>query len=298
MPVSAALETIEIAMSGKTISHFYDRERKYPLVLRLDERTRNDIDTLKKLPVPVPPGSTINLSQVSEVELKDAYSVIKRENGKRRVAVLINPRGSDVESFVKSAQKLIEKDIKLPEGYYLEWGGKFENLIKAKERLSIAAPIALMIIVFMLYSALGTLSETLLVLTCVPLALVGGVFGLVVNNLNFSISAGVGLIALSGIAVLNGLVLIQFFKQKRAEGLSGSKMVKDGSMARLRPVLMTAITDILGFLPMMLATGAGAEVQSPIAAVIVGGVFTSTCLTLIVLPVIYNFLEKRGLMSA
>ena len=296
IPPSEVLETVEISMAGKTISYFYDNQIRYPLVLRLAEDSRTDIDILKTLPVGMQGRGSIELEQVAKLNIKDSYSVINREHAQRRSAVLVNPNG-DVETFVNEAKSKLTKDLRLPEGYYLEWGGSFKNLIEAKKRLSVAAPIAMLIIVFMVFTTLGTFWETFLVLCCVPFALIGGVFGLVLNDLNFSISAGIGFIALSGIAVLNGLVLIKFFKQKEELGLTGKEMIIKGSLTRLRPVLMTAITDILGFLPMMLTTGYGAEVQKPIAAVIVGGVFSSTFLTLIILPSLYNFIKVRKKME-
>jgi cobalt-zinc-cadmium resistance protein CzcA len=207
--------------------------------------------------------------------------------------VLINLRGRDTESFVLEAQEQVKKEVKIPEGTYLEWGGNFKNLQEAKARLLILAPLALAIVLFMVYSAFGSVGETLLIFSCVPLALVGGVFGLMIQGLPFSISAGVGFIALSGIAVLNGVVLLNYFNQLKAEGMIGEALVREGCLIRLRPVLMTALVAIFGFLPMTVSQGIGAEVQRPLATVVVGGILFSTALTLLVLPALFNLFEKK-----
>jgi cobalt-zinc-cadmium resistance protein CzcA len=206
---------------------------------------------------------------------------------------MINHRGRDTESFVNEARAVVEKEVKLPQGYYVTWGGNFKNLQEARSRLMVLAPLALILVLMMIYAAFQSIPQTLLIFSCVPLALFGGVLGLVVYGLPFSISAGVGFIALSGIAVLNGVVLLNYFNQLRSQGLSGANLVTAGARIRLRPVLMTALVDVFGFLPMVLSTGVGAEVQRPLAAVVIGGVISSTVLTLIVLPVLYLVFEKH-----
>ena len=250
------------------------------------------IEELKELPVGLTGGSTIPLSEVANISFKEQYSSFSREETKRRIAVLVNPRGRDTESFIQEAQSAVEEKVKLPPGYYMEWGGNFKNLNQAKERLSILAPIALLFVLIMIYAAFRNVYETILIFLCVPFALVGGVLALMFKGIPFSVSAGVGFIALSGIAVLNGVVLVNNFKNLRDKGKSGLEVIKSGALLRLRPVMMTALTDILGFLPMAIATGLGAEVQTPLATVIIGGIISSTILTLILLPVLYSSMEK------
>lgn len=286
------LETVGIAIGGDQVGVFYDGMRRFPIIVRLGSDQRDDIELLRKLPVGLSGGSTVPLKEVATLKFKESYSSYSREETKRRMAVLINPRGRDTESFVREAQEKVAKEIKLPPGYYMEWGGNFKNLNKAKSRLMFLAPLALFFVLVMIYAAFKNIFETLLIFLCVPMALVGGVVGLLIKGIPFSISAGVGFIALSGIAVLNGIVLVNNFNNLRKKGVTGEEIVKQGALLRLRPVMMTALTDILGFLPMALATGLGAEVQEPLATVIIGGIISSTLLTLIVLPVAYSTLEK------
>lgn len=289
---SEVLESIGIAIGGDQVGIFYDGMKRFPIVVRLGSERRDDIEEIKKLPVGLNGGSTIPLNEVARVHFKENYSSFSREETKRRIAVLINPRGRDTESFIKEAQKAVEEQIKLPAGYYMEWGGNFKNLNEAKSRLAVLAPLALIFVLIMIYAAFRNIFETLLIFLCVPFALVGGVLALVIKGIPFSVSAGVGFIALSGIAVLNGVVLVNNFNNLRDKGKTGVEVIKKGALLRLRPVMMTALTDILGFLPMAIATGLGAEVQRPLATVIIGGIISSTLLTLIVLPVFYSSLEK------
>ncbi len=287
------LQTISSALGGEELGHLYEGVKKFPIVLRLNEKNRSDLEQIRKLPVAIAANLTIPLADLATIKFVEGYSSVSRENSKRRAAVLINPRGRDTESFVHEAQKAVEDKVKMPSGYFVEWGGNFENLQQARTRLMLLAPLALLLVLFMIYTAFKKVRETILIFLCVPLALVGGVLGLIFNGLPFSISAGVGFIALSGIAVLNGVVLISYFHQLQNEGLSGEDMVKKGSLIRLRPVLMTALVDIFGFLPMMLSSGIGAEVQKPLAAVVIGGIISSTLLTLVVLPTIYNWFGQK-----
>jgi cobalt-zinc-cadmium resistance protein CzcA len=206
---------------------------------------------------------------------------------------LINPRGRDTQSFVKEAKSKLESGIKLPEGSYFEWGGNFKNLEKAKARLLLLTPIVLTLVFLMIFSVFRNVPETCLIFSGIPLALVGGVLALKFNGLTFSISAGIGFIALSGIAILNGVVLISYFNQLRQEGVAALEAVRQGTLVRLRPVLMTALVDIFGFLPMMVSHGVGAEVQKPLATVVIGGIISSTLLTLVVLPTVYSLIARR-----
>ena len=289
---SEVLETVGIAIGGDQVGIFYEGMKRFPIIVRLGSERRDDIDEIKKLPVGLSGGSTIPLEEVAEIRFKENYSSFSREETKRRIAVLINPRGRDTESFIKDAQKAVEEKIKLPPGYYMEWGGNFKNLNEAKSRLAVLGPLALIFVLIMIYAAFRNIFETLLVFSCVPFALVGGVIALTVKGIPFSVSAGVGFIALSGIAVLNGVVLVNSFNNLRDKGKTGVEVIRRGTLQRLRPVMMTALTDILGFLPMAIASGLGAEVQRPLATVIIGGIISSTILTLIVLPASYSTLEK------
>ncbi len=285
------LETIGIAVGGHEVGIFYDGMKRFPIIIRLGEAIRNSIDELENLPVGLSGGSTIALKEVATIKFKSSYSSFSREETKRRIAVLINPRGKDTESFINEAKKVIKDKIKLPPGYYIEWGGNFKNLNEAKSRLLILGPLALLLVLLMIYAAFKNIIETFLIFLCVPFALIGGIIALFVTGMPFSVPAGVGFIALSGIAVLNGVVLVNSFNRLREEGKERESVVEEGALMRLRPVMMTALTDILGFLPMALAVGLGAEVQRPLATVIIGGMVSSTILTLLLLPVLYSLLE-------
>lgn len=287
------LETVSIALGGEEVGTFYEQEKRFPIIVRLDDETRSDLSMIKTLPVGTGINQTTPLGNLAETKFSETFGSINRENSHRRSAVLINLRGRDTESFVNEAQKAVNASIKMPQDFYLEWGGNFKNLQEAKVRLMILAPVSLLIVLFMIYAAFGSMVQTLMILSCVPLALVGGVLGLVLNGLPFSISAGVGFIALSGISVLNGVVLVNYFNQLREEKMTGFELVKKGTQIRLRPVLMTALVAIFGFIPMMFSQGIGAEVQKPLASVVIGGIVSSTILTLIVLPIIYMIVEKR-----
>lgn len=292
VPSLEVLDTVGIAVGGREAGYLYDGIKRYPIIVRLSAEERGNLDAIRKLPVGIGPSTNMPLKDVAKIEFTDAYSSISREESKRRAAVLINLRGRDISSFVAEAQRVVTEKIKFPSGYYLDWGGNFKNLEEASLRLSVLTPIALILVLLMIYAAFQSVSETLLIFSCVPLALVGGVLGLIFNRLPFSISAGVGFIALSGIAVLNGVVLVNYFDQLKKENISGEEIVVRGALLRLRPVLMTALVDIFGFLPMMLSHGLGAEVQKPLASVVVGGIVSSTLLTLLVLPALYLMLER------
>ena len=291
--ISDVLNTISIAMGGQSAGYIYDQEKKYPIVVRLDDNIRSDIDNIKEIPVGITTSTTVPLKNLAQIKFQETYGSVNRENSNRRSAVLVNLRGRDTESFVKEAQQLVKKEIVLPNGYYVEWGGNFKNLEQAKNRLMILAPVALALVLMMVYAAFGSVAQTLLIFGCIPMALVGGVVGLIANGLPFSISAGIGFIALSGIAVLNGVVLVNFFNQLKQEGKTGKELVLQGTLIRLRPVMMTALVAIFGFIPMMLSTGVGAEVQKPLAAVVIGGIISSTLLTLVVLPIIFSIFENK-----
>ena len=291
--VNDVLNTVSIAMGGQEAGYLYEMEKKFPIVIRLQDDLRSDLEAINNLPVGIAANTTVNLGELTKIGFKETYSSVNRENSNRRTAVLINLRGRDTESFVTEAQAAVEKEVKLPEGYYFEWGGNFKNLEQARSRLMILAPVAMILVLMMIYAAFGSVAQTFLIFGGVPMALVGGVIGLILNGLPFSISAGIGFIALSGIAVLNGVVLVNFFNQLKHEGKSGKELVMTGTLIRLRPVLMTALVAIFGFIPMMLSTGIGAEVQKPLASVVIGGIISSTLLTLIVIPVLFSKFEKH-----
>jgi cobalt-zinc-cadmium resistance protein CzcA len=236
----------------------------------------------------------VPLSSVAKIKVAEGPNQISRENGKRRVVVQCNVRGRDIASFVAEAQEKIRAQVKVPPGYWLEWGGQFENLQEAKKRLAIVVPVCFFLIFLLLFSTFNSVRYALLVFSGVPLALSGGIVALWLRGMPFSISAAVGFIALSGVAVLNGLVMITFINQLRRTGLSLQEALTKGSLTRLRPVLMTALVASLGFLPMALATGTGAEVQRPLATVVVGGLISSTILTLVVLPALYRIFGGKG----
>lgn len=288
------LEAVSVALGGEDVGNLYEGERRFPIIVRLDEEKRADLDAVRALPVGIGGNATVPLSELADLKFTETYGVINREDSNRRSAVMINLRGRDTESFVTEARALVEKEVKVPQGYYIQWGGNFKNLEEARNRLLILTPLALTVVLMMIYAAFKSIGQTLLIFSCVPLALVGGVMGLMLFGLPFSISAGVGFIALSGIAVLNGVVLVNYFNQLKYEkGYTGEQLVTSGTMIRLRPVLMTALVDVFGFLPMVISTGVGAEVQRPLAAVVIGGIVSSTILTLIVLPALYCVFEKH-----
>ena len=267
-------EVIAVAIGGQAAGQVYEGDRRFDLIVRLPEALRGDIEGLKRLPVPLPSNrGYVPLGSVAEFEIAQGPNQVSRENGKRRVVVTANVRDRDIGSFVQEAERRIQTEVAIPAGYWIAWGGQFENLLSARHRLEIVVPVALLLIFILLFATFGNVRDALLVFTGVPLALTGGIFSLWIRDIPFSISAAVGFIALSGVAVLNGLVMLTFINRLRAEGASLDDAVFNGAIGRLRPVLMTALVASLGFLPMALATGTGAEVQRPLATVVAGGIF-------------------------
>ncbi|MBL7664292.1 MAG: CusA/CzcA family heavy metal efflux RND transporter [Bacteriovoracaceae bacterium] len=293
------LESVGIGLGGYVAGKFYEGQKKFDIVLRLKDDHRTNLEEIANMPVSISGGRTVNfsrtvpLSSVAQIRFKDNFSSYSREQAKRRVAVLINPRGIDTEAFVRTAKEMIDEQIKLPPGIYLEWGGNFKNLQEARSRLYILGPLTLLLILFMIHSAFGKVWQTALVACTVPLALVGGLFSLTISGIPFTLSAGVGFIALCGICILNGVVLVNFFNELQQKGVRGLNAIIQGTGLRLRPVLMTAMTDVLGFIPMAISSSTGAEVQKPVAVVIIGGIVASTVLTLIVLPTLYYLIEEK-----
>ncbi|GAB3921388.1 CusA/CzcA family heavy metal efflux RND transporter [Mucilaginibacter myungsuensis] len=289
--VNTALST---AFAGRVAGVVFEGEKRFEIVLRLERKLRSDIVNIENLYIPLPSGNKVPLSQVASIQIEDAPSQISREDGKRRIYVGFNVRGRDIESTVKEIQQLLSQKLKLPAGYYTTYGGQFQNLQVAKVRLGVAVPVALLLILMLLYFTFRSVRETLLIFSAVPLSAVGGVAALYLRGMPFSISAGVGFIALFGVAVLNGIVLIGYFNQLAAEGITDIvERVKKGTQVRLRPVLMTAAVASLGFLPMAISSTAGAEVQRPLATVVIGGLISATLLTLLVLPVLYILFTKN-----
>ena len=287
-------DLVAAGVGGENAGLIYEGDRRFQLVVRLPEDIRRDVDSLADLPVPLPDGGYVPLSEVAELELAPAPNQISRENGKRRVVVTANVRDRDLGGFVEEAQARIADDVDLPAGYWLDYGGTFEQLQSASQRLAIVVPVTLAIILALLVMAFGSLKDALIIFTGVPLALTGGVLSLWLRDMPLSISAGVGFIALSGVAVLNGLVMIAFIRDLWHEQGDLMKAIVEGALIRLRPVLMTALVASLGFVPMALNTGTGAEVQRPLATVVIGGIISSTLLTLFVLPVLYALLHGRS----
>jgi cobalt-zinc-cadmium resistance protein CzcA len=288
----AVQDIIGAAIGGREAGVLFEGDRRFEIVVRLPDAVRDDLEALKNLPVPLAAGSSgrmasVPLKQVATFTFAEGPNQISRENGKRRVVVTANVRGRDIASVVAEAQAKVGAEVKLSAGSWITWGGQFENLAAARQRLMIVVPACFFLIFLLLYSALGSVRDALLVFSAVPLALTGGVAALWLRDMTFSVSAAVGFIALSGVAVLNGLVMLTFIKQLVEEGRSVREAIFEGAITRLRPVAMTALVASLGFVPMALATGTGAEVQKPLATVVIGGLISATLLTLLVLPALY-----------
>jgi cobalt-zinc-cadmium resistance protein CzcA len=305
---------IEIAVGGKETGLLFEGDRRFDIVVRLPEHLRVDVEAIRSLPIPLPPAGEsqaqsvkavlgnsplarmryIPLSAVASIDVAPGPNQISREDGKRRVVVTANVRERDLGSFVAEAQRAVAEKVKLPAGYWIGWGGQFEQLVSATKRLAIVVPIALLLIFLLLFMSLGSAANAALVFSGVPLALTGGVIALLLRGIPLSISAGIGFIALSGVAVLNGLVIIAFIERLREDGKPLLEAIREGALTRLRPVLMTAMVASLGFVPMAIATGAGAEVQRPLATVVIGGIISSTTLTLLVLPALYALFRRES----
>lgn len=314
LDVSTIQDTLRIAVGGETVGQIFEGDRRFDLVIRLPESIRTDLDALKRLPIRLPvsnegeisgdadmlgvartPAEAIPLVDVADIAFTIGPNQISRENGKRRVFVTANVRQRDLGSFVSDVQQAVQTRIKIPVGYWVDYGGTFEQLISASRRLSIVVPLTLLIIFGLLFMAFNSAKDAALVFTGVPLALTGGVAALALRDLPLSISAAVGFIALSGVAVLNGVVMLSFIRDLRIKGIALEDAIIEGALTRLRPVLMTALVASLGFVPMALNIGTGAEVQRPLATVVIGGIISSTVLTLLVLPVLYRLVYRDRL---
>lgn len=293
LSISDFQNQVAVAMGGEIAGKFYDGDKRFDIVVRLPEEQRQDVDALSQLPITLPSGGYLPLQELANVEMALGVNQVNRENGKRRVVVTANVRGRDLGSFVKDVQQAIDANVQLPAGYWIEYGGTYQKLQSASQRLSIVVPVTLVLIIGLLLLALGSLKDSLIIFTGVPLALTGGIFALIVRDIPFSISAAVGFIALSGIAILNGLVMVSFIRDLVKKNYDLETAIIKGALTRLRPVLTTALVASLGFIPMALNTGIGSEVQRPLATVVIGGVISSTILTLFVLPALYRLLHSK-----
>src|SRR5690606_27385924 len=294
LTVNDVQDFVATAIAGESAGVVYEGDRRFEIILRLPEELRTDINALKRLPVPIAgePGF-VPLNEIAAIELAPAPNQISRENGKRQIIVTANVRGRDLGSFVRDVQTQIDAQIKLPTGYWLDYGGTFEQLESASQRLAIVVPLTLLMVIALLVMAFGSFKDALIIFTGVPLALTGGVLALWLRDMPLSMSAGVGFIALSGIAVLNGLVMLTFIRELYQQSGNLIDSIINGALTRLRPVLMTALVASLGFVPMAFNNGIGAEVQRPLATVVIGGIISSTLLTLVVLPILYALVHMK-----
>uniref|UniRef100_UPI003F4947F7 efflux RND transporter permease subunit n=1 Tax=Cupriavidus taiwanensis TaxID=164546 RepID=UPI003F4947F7 len=298
--MSDVQDAVATGVGGRESGTFFQGDRRFDIIVRLPETVRGEVEALRRLPIPLPKAAAadarttfIPLSEVATLELAPGPNQISRENGKRRIVVSANVRGRDIGSFVPEAEAAIQSQVKIPTGYWMTWGGTFEQLQSATTRLQIVVPVALMLVFVLLFAMFNNVKDGLLVFTGIPFALTGGILALWLRGIPLSITAAVGFIALSGVAVLNGLVMLSFIRSLREEGHSLDSAVRLGALTRLRPVLMTALVASLGFVPMAIATGTGAEVQRPLATVVIGGILSSTALTLLVLPVLYRLAHRK-----
>jgi heavy metal efflux system protein len=293
-------DAISVAVGGREAGTLFDGDRRFDIIVRLPENLRTDLEAIKRLPVALPKGagaesartSFIPLGEVATLDIAPGPNQVSREDGKRRIVVSANVRGRDLGSFVAEAEEAM-RNVKIPTGYWTVWGGQYENLASATQRLQVVVPVSLLLVFTLLFAMFGNLKDGLLVFTGIPFALTGGIVALWMRGIPLSISAAVGFIALSGVAVLNGLVMISFIRNLREGGLPLDAAIREGALTRLRPVLMTALVASLGFVPMAIATGTGAEVQRPLATVVIGGILSSTALTLLVLPLLYRIAHRR-----
>lgn len=294
-------EAVSIAVGGREAGTLFEGDRRFGILVRLPEHIRTDLEAIQRLPVALPRSGDaadararfIPLSEVATLQLAPGPNQVSREDGKRRIVVSANVRGRDLGSFVAEAEQAMQA-VQIPAGYWTAWGGQYENLQSATQRLQVVVPVALLLVFTLLFAMFGNVKDGLVVFTGIPFALTGGIVALWLRDIPISISAAVGFIALSGVAVLNGLVMIAFIRGLREGGMPLDAAIREGALTRLRPVLMTALVASLGFVPMAIATGTGAEVQRPLATVVIGGILSSTALTLLVLPLLYRIVHRRS----
>jgi cobalt-zinc-cadmium resistance protein CzcA len=291
--VNDVLSIIEIAVGGSPVSQIYEENRSFDLVVKFPEEKRNSIETIGNILVSTGTGYLVPLNYLADVVIEEGPVQISRENGQRRMAIELNVKGRDIGTFVQEAKKRISEKVAIPSGYFIEWGGQFENQQQAMQRLMLITPLVIGLIFLLLFITFNSAKLAFLVICNLPFALVGGVFSLLIANLYLSVPASVGFIVLFGVAVLNGVVLVSYISQLRQEGVGLDDAVKEGCASRLRPILMTASITIFSLIPMLIATGPGSEVQKPLATVVVGGLFTSTIATLFILPTMYGWFERK-----
>lgn len=288
-------DTVAAATGGEEAGQIFEGDQRFAIVVRLPEHLRNDLSALGHLPIPLPEGGYVPLNEVAKLELAPGANQISRENGKRRLVVSANVKGRDLGGFVIEVQQKIEEQVKLPAGYWLDYGGTFEQLQSATERLTLLVPMTLLMIFALLMMTFGSAKDALLVFSGIPLALTGGIISLWLRDIPLSITAGVGFITLSGVAVLTGVMMVSAFRDSIRNGQGIEAAIVEGAMLRLRPILMVALVAALGFLPMALNTSTGAEVQRPLATVVIGGIMSSTMLTLLVLPGLYRMAYRKSM---
>jgi len=287
------LEVVQAGIGGKAVSTLIDGVKRFDIQVWLAPDFRNSVEAIGNIPIRTRAGALVPLSAVATVELDEGYSFVRREQLQRYAVIQMDVKGRDVDSFVKEAQARIQREVKMPAGYWVEWGGAFENQQRAMAKLAVIVPLTIGLIFILLYTAFNSLTYATLIIANVPFATIGGVIGLFVTGQYLSVPSAIGFIAVFGVAMLNGIVLVSFLNDQRRQGLSIREAVKQGAALRLRPVLMTASIAIFGLVPMLLSSGVGAETQRPLATVVVGGLFTSTALTLLLLPLMYEWVEQR-----
>jgi cobalt-zinc-cadmium resistance protein CzcA len=284
---------IEVAIAGKTATDIYEGERRVSAAVRLPESFRGDVQAIKQIMLTTPNGARVPLDSLAKIEVRDGPAQVSREGGKRRVVVAINVQDRDLGGFVAELQQVVQGKIQLPPGYYLEWGGQFQNMERALGHLALIVPATVAAIFFLLFLLFKSVRYATLIITVLPFASIGGIIGLFVTGEYLSVPASVGFIALWGIAVLNGVVMVSYIRKLRTEGLSIADAVVQGATMRFRPVMMTATVAMLGLVPFLFATGPGSEVQRPLAVVVIGGLITCTALTLLVLPTLYRWFDEE-----
>jgi cobalt-zinc-cadmium resistance protein CzcA len=293
LTVANVQDVVAAALGGKETGLIYEGDARYPLEVRLPEQMRTDLESLKRLPLARPGGSYVPLAEVADIRASEGPNQVSRENGKRFIVVMANVRGRDLASFVTEARAAVSAKLTMPPGYYVEYGGTFEQLASASERLSLLVPLALLLILGLLVVTFGSVKDALLVFSGVPLALTGGILALLLRGIPLSITAGVGFITLCGVSVLTGVVMVSYIRDLVRDGLPIEQAIVQGALTRLRPILMIGLVASLGFLPMALNTSTGAEVQRPLATVVIGGIISATLLSLFVLPALYRMFHRE-----
>jgi cobalt-zinc-cadmium resistance protein CzcA len=296
--VDELLEVVQTGIGGQALSQVIDGVRRFDLLVWTHPEQRQSLEAIRSMPLRSAAGALVPLDRIATAETVEGYSFVRREQLQRFAIVQLGVEGRDMDGFVREAAARLATEVKLPQGYWFDWGGAFENQRRAMAKLAVIVPLTIALIFLLLYTAFGSTRHALLILANIPFATVGGVFALLVSGQYLSVPAAVGFIAVFGVAVLNGIVLIKFFNGLRSDGRALHDVVREGSLLRLRPVLMTALVEILGLLPFLLATGVGSEILRPLATVVVGGLLSATALTLLVLPALYEWIEGRSAAPA